>query len=218
MALKKVRRPVLFSEGESLAEKGWNNVMDKNNEIENTNSYAEEGWNSPIASNQSFNGDQIDSDTPHDFSNEDSNKYEPNKLQNDSVLNRTISFLGDNVKLPRKAKVERGKYSFRIDNITSKENVEGKFGAYDQFLITFSLYKIGMEVPKQITIPYIISSKPESPLMLFLASFESMFRGQNITITQLVGLTGVCRISHFETALGDVYERLLVGSVDLPNQ
>lgn len=218
MALKKVKRPVLYGEKEVSEERGWNNVMDTNNEIENTTSYVEKGWNSPIAPNQSLNSDHIDSDTQHNFSNEDSNMYEPNKKQNDSALNRTISFFGDNVKLPRKAKVEQAKYSFRIDNITSKENVEGKFGAYDQFLITFSLYKIGMEVPIQITIPYTISSKPESPLMLFLTSFKPIFKGQDITILQLVGLQGTCEISHYGTTSGDIYERLLVKNVELPNK
>ncbi|MGM2457249.1 hypothetical protein ACS2PT_12355 [Bacillus cereus group sp. BceL015] len=209
MALKKVRRPVLHDEKEVSEERGWNNVLDKNNEFE-----VGEGWNSPIAPGQSVNSDHIDSDTQHDFSNEDSNMYEPNKQRNDSALNRTISFFGDNVKLPRKAKFEQGNYKFRINNITSKENVAGKFGTYDQFLITFSIQKVGMEEPKQITIPYIISTKAESSLMVFLASFKSIFKGQNITITQLVGLIGTCEISHFETASGDVYERLLVKSVN----
>lgn len=214
MALKKVRRPVLSGEKEVSEKKGWNNVLDKNNELENTTSYAGERWNSPIAPRQTKNSDLIEADMQHDFSNEDSNVYEPNKQRNDSALNRTISFFGDNVKLPRKAKVEQGNYDFRIDNITSKENVAGKFGTYDQFLITFSIQKVGMEVPKQITIPYIISTKAESTLMVFLASFKSIFEGQNITITQLVGLIGTCQISHFETASGDVYERLLVKSVN----
>ncbi|WP_226668716.1 hypothetical protein [Metabacillus litoralis] len=214
MGLKKVRRPVLFGEKEVLEERGWKNVMDKNNVSENTTSYIGEGWNSPIVPSQPVNSDQIDSDTQHVFSNENSNVYESNKHRNDSALNRTISFFGDNVKLPRKAKVEQGNYEFRIDNITTKENVAGKFGIYDQFLITFSIQKVGMEVPKQITIPYIISTKAESALMVFLASFKSIFKGQNITITQLVGLIGTCEISHFETASGDVYERLLVISVN----
>ncbi|MBG9587990.1 hypothetical protein [Cytobacillus firmus] len=206
MALKKVRRPVMNGEKEFSEEKGWNNVLDKNN--------AGEVWNSPIAPRQLENSDIIDSDMQHDFSNENCNLYEPNKQRNDSALNRTISFFGDNVKLPRKAKVEQGNYDFRIDNITSKENVAGKFGTYDQFLITFLIQKVGMEVPKQITIPYIISAKAESPFMVFIASFKSIFQGQNITITQLVGLIGTCQISHFETASGDVYERLLVKSVN----
>jgi hypothetical protein len=218
MALKKVKRPVLYGEPELLEKKGWNNVMATNNEFEDTTSDVEVGWNSPIVPSQSLNGNPIDSDMPPNFFNESSNLYEPNKYQDDSALNRAISFFDDNVKLPRKAKVEQGKYSFRIDNITSKENIEGKFGAYDQFLITFSLYTIGMEVPMKITIPYTISSKSESPLMLFLASFKSIFKGQNITITQLVGLRGTCEISHYEKASGDIYERLLVNNVELPNQ
>ncbi|KIU10056.1 hypothetical protein SC09_Contig28orf00222 [Bacillus subtilis] len=206
MALKKVRRPVLYGEKEVSEEKGWNNVLDKNN--------AEEGWNSPIAPRQSANSDLIDPDMQHDFFNEDNNVYEPNKQRNDSVLNRTISFFGDNVKLPRKAKVEQGNYDFRIDNIASKENVAGKFGPYDQLFITFSVQKMGMEVPQQITIPYIVSTKAESPFMVFLSSFKSLFQGQNITINQLVGLVGTCEISHFQPASGDVYERLLVKSVN----
>ncbi|WP_440614949.1 hypothetical protein [Bacillus subtilis] len=215
MALKKVKRPVLYGEKEYLEQKGWNNVMDDaNNEFEATNSYTEKEWNSPIAQSQSLNGNDKDSDVQPDFSNEDSKLYEPTERQDNSALNRIISFYDDNVRLPRKAKFDQDKYSFRIDNITSKENVEGKFGEYDQFLITFSLYKIGMEIPKQITIPYTISSKPESPLMLFLASFKSIFNGQNITITQLVGLQGTCEISHYETDSGDIYERLLVKNVE----
>lgn len=206
MALKKVRRPVLYGEKEVSEEKGWNNVLDKNN--------AEEGWNSPIAPRQSANSDLIDLDMQHDLFNEDSNVYEPNKKRNDSALNRTISFFGDNVKLPRRAKIEQGNYDFRIDNIASKENVAGKFGPYDQLLITFSVQKMGMEVPQQITIPYIVSTKAESPLMVFLSSFKSLFQGQNITINQLVGLVGTCEISHFETASGDIYERLLVKSLN----
>ncbi|MCO4852443.1 hypothetical protein [Bacillus vallismortis] len=214
MALKKVRRPVLHGEKEFLEKKGGNNVMKTNSEYKDLTSDEEKGWNSPIAPSQSVNSDPMDSDTHHDFSNEGINIYEPNKQRNDSALNRTISFFGDNVKLPRKAKFEQGNYNFRINNITSKENVAGKFGTYDQFLITFSIQKVGMEEPKQITIPYIISTKAESSLMVFLASFKSIFKGQNITITQLVGLIGTCEISHFETASGDVYERLLVKSVN----
>lgn len=206
MALKKVRRPVLYGEKEVSEEKGWNNVLDKNN--------AEEGWNSPIAPRQSANSDLIDPDMQHDFFNEDNNVYEPNKQRNDSALNRTISFFGDNVKLPRKAKVEQGNYDFRIENIASKENVAGKFGPYDQLFITFSVQKMGMEVPQQITIPYIVSTKAESPFMVFLSSFKSLFQGQNITINQLVGLVGTCEIIHFQPASGDVYERLLVKSVN----
>lgn len=206
MALKKVRRPVLDGEKEVSEEKGWKNVLDKNN--------AEEGWNSPVAPRQSANSDLIAPDMQQDFFNEDSNVYEPNKERNDSALNRTISFFGDNVKLPRKAKVEQGNYHFRIDNIASKENVAGKFGPYDQLYITFSVQKMGMEVPQQITIPYIVSTKAESPFMVFLSSFKSLFQGQNITINQLVGLVGTCEISHFETASGDIYERLLVKSLN----
>ncbi len=214
MALKKVRRPVLYGEKEVLEERGWNNVLDKNNELENTTSYAGEGWNSPIGPRQSANSDLIDSDMQHDFPNEDNNVYEPNKQRIYSALNRTISFLGDNVRLSRSAKVEPGDYNFRIDNITSKENVAGKFGPYDQLFITFSVQKMGMEVPQQITIPYIVSTKAESPFMVFLSSFKSLFQGQNITINQLVGLVGTCEISHFETASGDIYERLLVKSLN----
>ncbi|MCD7035328.1 hypothetical protein LRR81_13875 [Metabacillus sp. GX 13764] len=206
MALKKVRRPVLNGEKEVSEEKGWNNVLDKNN--------AEEGWNSPVAPRQSANSDLIAPDMQHDSFNEDSNVYEPNKQRNDSALNRTISFFGDNVKLPRKAKVEQGNYDFRIDNIASKENVAGKFGPYDQLYITFSVQKMGMELPQQITIPYIVSTKAESPFMVFLSSFKTLFQGQNITINQLVGLVGTCEISHFEPASGDIYERLLVKSVN----
>ncbi|MGD6960063.1 hypothetical protein ACQCWA_20865 [Rossellomorea aquimaris] len=214
MALKKVRHPVLHGEKEFLEKKGWNNVMETNSEFKDLISDVEKGWNSPIVPRQSVNSDHSDSDTQHDFSNEDSYLYKPNKQRNDSALYRTISFFGDYVKLPRKAKLEPDIYEFRIDNMTSKENVAGKFGTYDQLFITFSVQKFGMEAPKQITIPYIISTKAESPFMVFLASFKSIFQGQNITITQLVGLVGTCEISHFETASGDVYERLLVKSVN----
>lgn len=206
-------------EKEFSEEKGWNNVLDKNNAGEGWNNVLEktnagEEWNSPIAPRHLENSDIIDSDMQHDFSNQNSNLYEPNKQRNDSALNRTISFFGDNVKLPRKAKVEQGNYDFRIDNIASKENVAGKFGPYDQLFITFSVQKMGMEVPQQITIPYIVSTKSESPFMVFLSSFKSLFQGQNITINQLVGLVGTCEISHFEPASGDIYERLLVKSVN----
>ncbi|WP_067727841.1 hypothetical protein [Oceanobacillus damuensis] len=213
MALKKVRRPVLHGEKEYLEKKGWNNVMDARNELEETTNDLQNEWNSPILQNQS-NVHNTDLEIDADTIDEDEAEFEPKKALGESALNRTISFLEDSVRLPRKPKVEQGNYSFRIDNITSKENIVGKFGAYDQFLIAFSLYKIGIDVPIQITIPYIISSKPESPLMLFLASFKSIFNGQNITITQLVGLQGTCVVSHYETALGDIYERLLVKNVE----
>lgn len=214
MALKKVRRPLLYGEKEILEKKGWNNVMETKNEFKDLTSDVEKGWNSPIAPSQSVNRDHSDSDTQHNFLNEDINIYEPTKHRNDSALNRTISFFGDYVKMPRKAKLEPDIYEFRIDNMTSKENVAGKFGTYDQLFITFSVQKFGMEAPRQITIPYIISTKAESPFMVFLASFKSIFQGQNITITQLVGLIGTCEIIHFKTASGDVYDRLLVKSVN----
>ncbi|OEH56401.1 hypothetical protein AQ616_02465 [Oceanobacillus sp. E9] len=214
MALKKVRRPVLNGEKEILEKKGWNNVMEIKSEFKDLTRDVEKGWNSPIAPSQSVNSDHSDSDTQHNFLNEDINIYESTKHGNDSALNRTISFFGDYVKMPRKAKLEPDIYEFRIDNMTSKENLTGKFGTYDQLFITFSVQKFGMEASKQITIPYIISTKAESPFMVFIASFKSIFQGQNITITQLVGMIGTCEITHFKTASGDVYERLLVKSVN----
>lgn len=213
MALKKVRRPVLHGEKEFSEKKGWNNVTESNNEFEETNIDLQEEWDSPILSNQPLfhNTDlEIDANTI----NEDETEYEPKNVQGELALNRLISFMEDSVRMPRKPKVEQGKYSFRIDNITSKENIAGKFGRYDQFLIAFSLYRIGVDVPIQITIPYIISSKVDSPFMLFLASFKSIFKGQNINITQLVGLKGNCEVSYYETATGDIYERLLIKNVE----
>jgi hypothetical protein len=216
VALKKVRRPVLFRENELTQKRGWNNVMLANKEFEETTDESKNDWNNVLMPSKSDSQNYIDSE--HNDSIDETEKvYESNKVTEESALNRVISFFEENVRLPRRSKIEEGNYAFRIDNITSKENIEGKFGRYDQFLITFSICKSGMGVPVQITLPYTITSKPESQLMLFLASFKSIFVGQKITIKQLVGIIGNCQISHFKTASGDVYERLVVTNVESSN-
>lgn len=216
MALKKVKRPILQGEDKSLEGKGWENIVDNKNELKETTNDLSQKHSSSVLSDYSSDCDanlEVNADSIH----EDKAEYESRSMAGKSALNRIISFTEDSVKFLRSAKIEQGKYYFRIDDIASEENVVGKFGKYDQFLITFSLYKIAMDAPVQITIPYTISKKPESPLMLFLAKFKSIFEGQSIIIKQLIGLKGNCEINHYKTDAGDVYEKLLVKSVEYPN-
>jgi hypothetical protein len=216
MALKKVKRPVLKGEQEYLRMKGLNHSMTSNNELVKTTNISLEESNNAVFSNEMNNSNIFRSNDDEACVGEMEKESVKNK--NHSAMNRIISFLEENVRMPRKAKVEEDDYYFRIDNITSREGIEGKFGTYDQFLITFSLYKIGMDVPVQITVPYIVSSKPESPLMMFLVHFKPIFQGQSITIKKLVGLQGRCKITHYQNTYGDVYERLEVLKVEQPNQ
>jgi len=218
MALKKVRRPVLKGEQEYLKMKGLNNSMTSNKDLVNIKNVPLNESSNAVLSNQTHNSNIYQQNDYEEFVDEMEKVLESVKNKNQSAMNRIISFLEENVRMPRKAKVEEDDYSFRIDNITSREGIEGKFGTYDQFLITFSLYKIGMGVPVQITVPYIVSSKPESPLMMFLVHFKPIFQGQSITIKQLVGLQGRCKITHYQNTYGDVYERLEVLKVEQPNQ
>ncbi|WP_112182536.1 hypothetical protein [Paraliobacillus zengyii] len=129
-------------------------------------------------------------------------------------INRVIKFSDEMVKLLRRAKVAEGSYFFEIDSVTSREGVQGNYGPYDQYLLTFSLLRSGEDVPNHITIPYTISSNPDSPLMQFLINFKCVFEGQSITIQQLIGLKGGCDISHYMTDSGDEYERLAVRTVE----
>lgn len=216
MALKKVKRPILQGEDKSLEGKGWENIVDNKNELKETTNDLSQKHSSSVLSDYSSDCDtnlEVNADSIH----EDKVKYESRSMAGKSALNRIISFTEDSVKFLKSAKIEQGKYYFRIEDIASEENVVGKFGKYDQFLITFSLYKSAVDAPVQITIPYTISKKPESPLMLFLAKFKSIFEGQSIIIKQLIGLKGNCEINHYKTDAGDVYEKLLVKSVGYPN-
>ncbi|MED4851786.1 hypothetical protein P9386_08145 [Caldifermentibacillus hisashii] len=214
--IKKVKRPVLKGEQEYLRMKGLNHSMTSNNDLVKTTNVSLEESNNAVLSNQTYNSNiyQLNNDEACVGEME----KESVKNKNHSAMNRIISFLEENVRMPRKAKVEEDDYYFRIDNITSREGIEGKFGTYDQFLITFSLSQSGMDVPIQITLPYTVSSNPESPLMMFLVHFKPIFQGQSITIKQLVGLQGRCKITHYQNTYGDVYERLEVLKVEQPNQ
>ena len=216
MALKKVKRPVLKGEQEYLKMKGLNHSMTSNNDLVKTTNVSLEESNNTVLSNQTDNSNiyQLNNDEACVGEME----KESVKNKNHSAMNRIISFLEENVRMPRKAKVEEDDYYFRIDNIYCREGIEGKFGTYDQFLITFSLSQSGMDVPIQITLPYTVSSNPESPLMMFLVHFKPIFEGQSITIKQLVGLQGRCKITHYQNTYGDVYERLEVLKVEQPNQ
>lgn len=216
MAIKKVRRPVLKGEQEYLRMKGLNHSMTSNNELVKTTNIPLEESNNAVFSNEMNNSNIFRSNDDEACVGEMEKESVKNK--NHSAMNRIISFLEENVRMPRKAKVEEDDYYFRIDNITSREGIEGKFGTYDQFLITFSLSQSGMDVPIQITLPYTVSSNPESPLMMFLVHFKPIFQGQSITIKQLVGLQGRCKITHYQNTYGDVYERLEVLEVEQPNQ
>jgi hypothetical protein len=218
MALKKVKRPVLKGEQEYLKMKGLNHSMTSNNDLVKTTNVSLEESNNAVLSNQTDNSNIYQLNDDEACVDEMEKVLESVKNKNQSAMNRLISFLEENVRMPRKAKVEEGNYSFRIDNITSREGVEGKYGVYDQFLITFSLSQSGMDVPIQITLPYTVSSNPESLLMMFLAKFKPIFEGQSITIKQLVGLKGRCKITHYQNTYGDVYERLEVLEVEQPNQ
>ncbi|WP_019720239.1 hypothetical protein [Heyndrickxia coagulans] len=218
MAIKKVRRPVLKGEQEYLRMKGLNHSMTSNNDLVKTTNVSLEESNNAVLSNQTYNSNIYQLNNDEACVDAMEKVLESVKNKNQSAMNRLISFLEENVRMPRKAKVEEGNYSFRIDNITSREGVEGKYGVYDQFLITFSLSQSGMDVPIQITLPYTVSSNPESPLMMFLVHFKPIFQGQSITIKQLVGLQGRCKITHYQNTYGDVYERLEVLKVEQPNQ
>ncbi|MGC7929584.1 hypothetical protein ACP3VS_13260 [Lysinibacillus sp. VIII_CA] len=199
MALKKVRRPVL------QGEKKFNEMKEK----ERVSALEQESEAQEL---QLENIEESQEELPYDTNNLDTNHF--NLIEDESPLERLITFLDGKVRLPRKAKVGKGECLFQINSVATKEGIQGKFGYYDQYLFTFSLTQSSGEVPVQITVPFTISSNPESPLMKFLMSFRSIFEGQRITVQQLVGLRGTCEIDHYITEAGDEYERLVVKSIE----
>ncbi|MGS0433389.1 hypothetical protein ACU8YK_00270 [Bacillus paranthracis] len=199
MALKKVRRPVL------QGEKEFNEMKEK----ERVSALEQESEAQEL---QLENIEEFQEELPYDTNNLDTNHS--NLIEGESPLERLITFLDGKVRLPRKAKVGKGVYLFQIKSVATKEGIQGKFGSYDQYLFTFSLTQTSGEVPVQITVPFTISSNPESPLMKFLMSFRSIFEGQRITVQQLVGWRGTCEIDHYITEAGDEYERLAVKSIE----
>jgi hypothetical protein len=199
MALKKVKRPVLQGEKEFNEMKG----KERGSALEQESEASE-----PQQEYMEVYRDELPDDT---------NNLETNHthlIEGESPLERLITFLDGKVRMPRKAKVGKGVYLFQINSVATKEGIQGKFGSYDQYLFTFSLSQSSEEVPVQITVPFIISSNPESLLMKFLLSFRSIFEGQRITVQQLVGLGGTCEIDHYITESGDEYERLVVKSIE----
>ncbi|OAS83105.1 hypothetical protein [Metabacillus litoralis] len=204
MALKRVRRPVLGGEKEFLEKRELETSMTG---INNEKEFTEEQKSEPKPNHlNSFSVEQAKVEEEVLKNNQD----------NKSLLCRQISFIDGKVKIPRKAKVDKGSYFFRINSIMSKEGLHGKYGAYDQYLVSFSLFRSGDEVPVQVTIPYTISSNPNSPLMQLLMNFKSFFEGQSITINQLVGWKGSCEINYYITDSGDEYERLTVKHIENP--
>lgn len=235
MPLKKVKRPVIYKpiENEEVPEvkhvigdvmATLNDISEEQssmdllniNNLNETNNTTQE-WNNPCIHNQSDTNNYFnahDESTFVDDSEEASETAEPVELKKESIMERHISFEGDNVRLLRTPKFDKGKYRFRIDETNSREGMKGKYGVYDQYLITYSLTQLGMKVPMQLTIPYTISTKSDSPFMMFLTHLKPIFEGQSITINQLVGLQGICNISHYKADSGDVYDQLEVLSVE----
>jgi hypothetical protein len=199
MALKKVKRPVL------QGEKEFNEMKEK----ERGSALEQEGEASEL---QQENIEESQDELPYDTSNLETTHS--HLVEGESPLERLITFLDGKVRLPRKAKVGKGVYLFQINSVATKEGIQGKYGSYDQYLFTFSLTQSSGEVPVQITVPFTISSNPESPLMKFLMSFRSIFEGQRITVQQLVGWRGTCEIDHYITEAGDEYERLVVKNLE----
>ncbi|ANU09407.1 hypothetical protein BBH88_03320 [Planococcus antarcticus DSM 14505] len=127
-----------------------------------------------------------------------------------------ITFSKNGAKVLRQAKFPTEEYEFYIDQTRMRLNLEGKYGNYDQLLITFSLRSLDSKSQGQLTLLYTVSSSSSSEYIKFLSSFEEIFIGQSITVEHLVGLVGRCSISHFEAESGDVYDRLKVLEVNQP--
>ncbi|WP_142830249.1 hypothetical protein [Planococcus soli] len=127
-----------------------------------------------------------------------------------------ITFSKNGAKVLRQAKFPKEEYEFHIDQTKMRLNLEGKYGNYDQLVITFFLRSLDSKSQGQLTLLYTVSSSLSSEYIKFLSSFEEIFSGQSITVEQLVGLVGRCSISHFEAESGDVYDRLKVLEVNQP--
>lgn len=213
MPIKKVKRPILRPESTN---EFHNNTKKTNMETLTNNGY--------LSGNQNIISNQFDSNSF--FHNEEEKTTDnmemfheqigDNDQNSQSILDQIICFQEENVRLPRRAKVEEGVYSFRINSISCRK-VKGMYGNYDQLLFQFSLYKNGMEEPSNITIPYNYSQKENSPLMKFLRHFKSLFSGQSIKFCQLIGLQGQCKITHYQNNYGDVYEQLEILQVEQPS-
>lgn len=132
------------------------------------------------------------------------------------ALERVISFQDDSIAVQRLAKIAEGVYDFRIDKITVREGVETQYGVKDQYVISFSLYSELTEQITKLSLPYNISMHQQSALMMLLGAFKEVFRGQKITMTQLIGLTGQARVHHVASQSGNVFEKIEILTVEKP--
>ncbi|MGN7409164.1 hypothetical protein [Sporosarcina sp. SAFN-010] len=127
---------------------------------------------------------------------------------------RMISFTTQGTKIIRTAQLQEGSdYYFNIINLKMRNGVVGQYGNYDQVFITYAISKYGWESPMEITVPYTLSTKVDSQFMKLMSHFRTIFDGQNITLDQLVGLSGSCTIFHYQAASGAVYDQVEITSV-----
>lgn len=193
MALKKVKRPILVGpSGDSDKQ-----MKKEQSEIDVNKNGREEKSMNQINKVNNYNLDKNYTEVSLKFT-----------TQKNSALERFISFKEDSISIQRIAKIPEGAYEYRIEEINVRENVETQYGLKDQYVITFALYS---EITKQVTkvsIPYNISSNQQSALMLFLSAFKEIFRGERITIRNLVGLIGQARIHHIVSETGNIFEKI----------
>lgn len=128
---------------------------------------------------------------------------------------RMISFTTQETKIVRTAQLEEGSdYYFNILHLKMRNGVVGQYGNYDQVFITYAISKYGGESPLEITVPYTLSTKADSQFMKLMSHFRPIFDGQNITLDQLVGLSGICTIFHYQAASGAVYDQVEIASIN----
>ncbi|MBB2483136.1 hypothetical protein H5P36_23555 [Bacillus sp. APMAM] len=132
------------------------------------------------------------------------------KMDKGSALDRVISFTPEGtINIGRRAKVDEGRYPFVIKDIRYQSNVLTKYGVKDQYVFEFSLND-----EATIEMKYNVSTHPDSALIQFLNSIKEVFKGKQVRIGDLIGISGEAEIHHVISEAGNVFEKLEVISVN----